>query len=210
MQANQPQVTQQDVVVREYTPENITTLKPNEVFVFGSNTEGRHGLGAALTAKKEFGAKYGQAKGPQGQSYAVRTKMYQDGKLVEYNNLTEENKKQMDLMTIEDLRDLRFEALKNPDKKYYVTLLGTKLAGRTVQQMKDFFQRMDSRLGIPDNIILPKEFEVREQVELKTKQDAWSNLSLQQMTNLGKKGITKELFNNSSTEEQNKLIKCHG
>ena len=136
-------------------------MPANGIFVFGSNTEGKHGLGAALTAKKEFGAKYGQAKGPQGQSYAVRTKMYQDGNLVEYNNLTEENKKQMDLMTIEDLRDLRFEALKNPDKKYYVTLLGTKLAGRTVQQMKDFFQRMDSRLGIPDNIILPKEFEVR-------------------------------------------------
>ena len=30
------------------------------------------------------------------------------------------------------------------------------------------------------------------------------------MTNLGKKGITKELFNNSSTEEQQKAIKCHG
>ena len=150
-------------IKREYTPEKITkkNMPANGIFVFGSNTEGKHGLGAALTAKKEFGAEYGKAKGPQGQSYAVRTKMYQDGKLVEYNNLTEENKKQMDLMTIEDLRDLRFEALKNPDKKYYVTLLGTKLAGRTVQQMKDFFQRMDSRLGIPDNIILPKEFEVR-------------------------------------------------
>ena len=41
-------------------------------------------------------------------------------------------------------------------------------------------------------------------------QDNWSKLSLEQMTNLGKVGITKELFNNSSEEEQNKLIKCHG
>ena len=41
-------------------------------------------------------------------------------------------------------------------------------------------------------------------------QDAWSSLSLQQMTNLGKMGITKELFNNSSIEEQQKAIKCHG
>lgn len=42
------------------------------------------------------------------------------------------------------------------------------------------------------------------------KQDNWSKLSLQQMTNLGKLGITKELFNDSSTEEQQKAIKCHG
>ena len=41
-------------------------------------------------------------------------------------------------------------------------------------------------------------------------QDSWSKLSLEQMTNLGKKGITKELFNNSSAEEQEKTIKCHG
>ena len=47
---------------REYTPENITSLKPNEIFVFGSNTEGRHGLGAALTAKQKFGAKQFQAE----------------------------------------------------------------------------------------------------------------------------------------------------
>jgi len=45
------------------------------------------------------------------------------------------------------------------------------------------------------------------QVEI---QDNWSNLTLNQMTKLGKAGITKELFNNSSVEEQQKTIKCHG
>jgi len=29
------------------TPENIQSLKSNEIFVFGSNTLGRHGAGAA-------------------------------------------------------------------------------------------------------------------------------------------------------------------
>ena len=48
---------------REYTPENITSLKPNEIFVFGSNTEGRHGSGTAKIAMDKFGAKYGQAEG---------------------------------------------------------------------------------------------------------------------------------------------------
>lgn len=32
------------------TPENITKILPNEVFVFGSNLSGRHGKGAAKTA----------------------------------------------------------------------------------------------------------------------------------------------------------------
>ena len=150
-------------VKREYTPENVTSLKPNEVFVFGSNDRGNHGRGAALTAKTKFGATYGQPFGKQGQSFAVRTKMYQNGVLTEYPNLTEDNKKEMDKMTIQDLALLREEALKNPNNKYYVTEIGTKLAGRTVVQMKDFFNRMNTKLGIPDNIILPKVFEVRDE-----------------------------------------------
>lgn len=52
----------------------ITTLAKNEVFVFGSNTEGRHGAGAALWAKLNAGAIYGRAEGRQGNSYAIVTK----------------------------------------------------------------------------------------------------------------------------------------
>jgi len=54
------------------TPDNITELKENEVFVFGSNESGRHGKGAAKTAMK-WGAKYGQAKGLQGRTYGIPT-----------------------------------------------------------------------------------------------------------------------------------------
>jgi len=43
------------------------------IFVFGSNTSGRHGKGAALTARKEHGAVYGLAEGLSGQSYALPT-----------------------------------------------------------------------------------------------------------------------------------------
>ena len=49
-------------------------LRPNQIYVFGSNTEGRHGKGSALIALQEFGAKYGQASGMQGRSYAIITK----------------------------------------------------------------------------------------------------------------------------------------
>lgn len=52
----------------------ITKLEENQVFVFGSNTQGRHGKGAALLAYKEFGAIYGQPRGFQGRSYAIITK----------------------------------------------------------------------------------------------------------------------------------------
>lgn len=52
----------------------ISSLNKNQIFVFGSNTQGRHSKGAALVARLNFGAIYGQAKGPQGQSYAIITK----------------------------------------------------------------------------------------------------------------------------------------
>ena len=52
------------------------TIKPerNVVFVFGSNPEGRHGLGAAKVAAEQFGARYGVGEGLAGSSYALPTK----------------------------------------------------------------------------------------------------------------------------------------
>ena len=55
------------------TPDNIANLDKNQVFVFGSNEQGMHGGGAALTAVKKFGAIMGQGEGLQGQSYAIPT-----------------------------------------------------------------------------------------------------------------------------------------
>lgn len=55
----------------EYTPEAISSLKADEVFVFGSNLDGRHGGGAARAAMNKFGAIWGQGVGLQGQSYAI-------------------------------------------------------------------------------------------------------------------------------------------
>ena len=55
------------------TPERIDALTSNEVFVFGSNNEGKHNGGAARAAMRKFGAVYGQGIGLQGQSYAIPT-----------------------------------------------------------------------------------------------------------------------------------------
>ena len=49
-------------------------FKKKRILVFGSNTQGRHGKGMALTAMRKFGAVYEQAKGLQGLSYGIVTK----------------------------------------------------------------------------------------------------------------------------------------
>ena len=53
---------------KRYTPEIISELKDNEIFVFGSNLAGAHGGGAARAAFNKFGAVWGQGVGLQGQS----------------------------------------------------------------------------------------------------------------------------------------------
>lgn len=57
----------------KYTPENITELGPDDIFVFGSNLAGRHLGGAARVAYEKFGAVMGRGVGIQGQSYAIPT-----------------------------------------------------------------------------------------------------------------------------------------
>lgn len=44
------------------------------IFVFGSNLAGRHGRGAALTARRLHGAALGTGCGPTGNAYAIPTK----------------------------------------------------------------------------------------------------------------------------------------
>ncbi len=58
---------------RRYTPERITHLVGNEIFVFGSNLAGAHRAGAARLAYERFGAVWGQGVGFQGQCYAIPT-----------------------------------------------------------------------------------------------------------------------------------------
>ena len=55
------------------TPVKVKRLAPNEVFVFGSASDGSHTGGAALTAVRKFGAQIGVSNGPTGQSYAIPT-----------------------------------------------------------------------------------------------------------------------------------------
>ena len=121
---------------KEFTPERITELKPNEVFVFGSNLGGYHGGGAARIAMEKFGAVWGQGVGLQGQSYAIPT--MQGG-----------------VETIEPYVDefIRF-AKAHPDLKFLVTRIGCGIAGFKDSEIAPLFKdALDT-----ENVILPKEF----------------------------------------------------
>lgn len=47
---------------------------PKRVFVFGSNTAGIHGAGAAKTAVEKHGAQFGKSYGHYGDTFAIPTK----------------------------------------------------------------------------------------------------------------------------------------
>lgn len=119
-----------------YTPENITSLKPDEVFVFGSNLAGHHGGGAARAALHKFGAVWGQGVGLQGQSYAIPT--MQGG-----------------VETIKPYVDEFIGFAKaRPELKFYVTRIGCGIAGFKDEEIAPLFSEA---LGV-DNIFLPKPF----------------------------------------------------
>jgi len=137
--------------MREYTPEIINSLNKDEIFVFGSNTEGRHGKGSALIARQKFGAIYGQARGLQGQSYAIVTKDLSKGiRSVTLDSIFNE---------LIDLFIFAHETKKY--KKFYIVKIGSSLAGFTITEMKSLFEEIHSKAFIPNKIILPKEYEVR-------------------------------------------------
>jgi hypothetical protein len=100
-------------------------VKP-PVFVFGSNLAGRHGKGAALHARNEYGAVYGQGQGYQGNSYAIPTKGY--------------NLEVLPLSIIFGYvkKFLQF-AQANIEMNFYVTAIGCGLAGYKPEDIAPFF-----------------------------------------------------------------------
>lgn len=127
------------------SPENITELKEQEVFVFGSNIQSRHGLGAAKQAVK-FGAIYGQAEGLQGQSYAIVT-----------TDLSKQYRPSVDIQVVKDSVNKFIQFAKdNPQLQFLVTEIGCGLAGFTIEDMAPLFKNV--LLDKVDNVRLPKKF----------------------------------------------------
>lgn len=120
----------------KYTPEFITELAEDEVFVFGSNLAGMHGGGAAATAHRCFGAVWGKGVGLYGQSYAIPT--MQGG-----------------VETIKPYVDefIGF-AKSHPELRFLVTKIGCGIAGFHEEQIAPLFA---GAIGVK-NIILPRDF----------------------------------------------------
>jgi len=121
---------------RAYTPDRIDNLKPNEIFVFGSNIRGQHYGGAAYIANKYFWAEWGVGEGLTGQCYALPT-MEGD---VEYVRTKVDNFLQC--------------AREHPELTFLVTRVGCGIAGFTDAEIGPLFKE-----AIPmQNVILPKSF----------------------------------------------------
>ena len=121
---------------REYTPERISVLKENEIFVFGSNLAGSHGGGAARLAYNRFGAIWGQGVGLQGQSYAIPTMHGGVDVIKPY------------------VDEFILFAKKHPEYKFLVTRIGCGIAAFTPDEIAPLFK---DALDV-ENVILPKDF----------------------------------------------------
>ena len=123
-----------------YTPDYIDRLLPNQIFVFGSNTLGYHTGGASGSARKKFGAVWGQAEGLQGQSYAIP---------VDYGK---EVRKDTEVQAAVE----RFIAFAKEHSEFFflVTRVGCGIAGYHDDEMAQFFKEA---LEV-NNISLPKSF----------------------------------------------------
>ncbi len=119
-----------------YTPDNISSLGEDEIFVFGSNLAGNHAGGAARVALERFGAVMGQGVGIQGRSYAIPT--MQGG-----------------VESIRPYVDDFFELAEEWDQTtFLVTRIGCGIAGFTDEDIAPLFDRALDMY----NVVLPESF----------------------------------------------------
>ena len=112
---------------------NIYYKKPlfnigKRIFVYGSNTHGFHDKGTALIALKYYGAIYRKGLGHVGQSYAIPTKHGKD----------------LSVMSLDDIREhveaFKTYTLSNPQLSFYITPVGTGLAGYKHEEIAPMFK----------------------------------------------------------------------
>ena len=120
----------------QFTPDFITELKENEIFVFGSNLQGMHGGGAARIAYEKFGAIWGQGVGLQGQSYGIPTMHGGVDAIKPY---------------VDEF--IKF-AKSHPEMTFLVTRIGCGIAGFRDEEMATLFENAKEL----ENICLPKSF----------------------------------------------------
>lgn len=124
------------------TPDSVTALKDNEVFVFGSNIAGIHGKGAAKTAT-QWGAVKGKGIGLYGQTYALPTKRVWF------------DKHPLPIRSIDMyVRDLANAVRLHKNKHFIITEVGCGLAGYAPEDIAPLFHEF----VLFENCSLPKRF----------------------------------------------------
>jgi len=154
------------------TPEDIKELKENEVFVFGSNEAGKHGAGAALTAKEKFGAREGQGYGPYGKTFAIPTKEW-----------TVSGPLPLAVIECYAVRFCEYAALR-PQETFLVTQVGCGLAGYDPRDIAPFFIMARNHT----NIHLPQSF--WDALNVEDKQDMYE---LMKFENNGEKNELRDV-----------------
>ncbi|GAB3975603.1 hypothetical protein GCM10028806_33530 [Spirosoma terrae] len=138
----------------EFTPDRINRsvlFENQEILVFPSNTEGKHGMGLARLAYNHFGAIYGVPMGLQGRSYGIITKDLKQSDLYDSDYQT-----RMLYLIKKQAATLWCFAEFCPQFHFYIPLIGTGLAGLRPSAVRESIKVFRER-PLP-NIILPKEF----------------------------------------------------
>ena len=168
-------------MTRKHTSFQVSSLTPNQVFVFGSNSTGFHGGGAAGTAfryypkgnwrhDKQFTAAmnpfataaqkvgkwavFGVARGFQ---KGVEGKSYAIETIVRPGQKCSTSRREIYVQ----LRELTEFARQKEDLEFLVVPLGCGLAGWSTSEMQEVFAWWCKKDNPPDNIILPEQFEYR-------------------------------------------------
>lgn len=106
------------------------------IFVYGSNLSGRHGAGAALYARQYLGAVTGQGEGLTGKCYGIPTK---DHRL-----------QTLSLDRIQQYVNNFLDAARlRSDLEFYVSPIGTGLAGYSHAEIAPMFRNAPSNCWFP-------------------------------------------------------------
>lgn len=137
----------------QYTPECISVLQEDEIFVFGSNLLGHHMGGAARTARRIFNAEMGVAEGLTGCAYALPT-------------LNEDMRQVAPEALRASFRRLLLFALDHPMLTFYLTEVGCGIAGWSAEQVsallweavRELSEEAYELRAMPANLVIPKRF----------------------------------------------------
>jgi hypothetical protein len=135
----------------------LNNLAPNQIFVFGSNPEGRHGAGAAKVATDHYGAILGRGRGIMGKSYGLVTKNLSRGFVesetgIKYNSAGERSVSKTNILL--NIIELYLYAVSKPELEFMIAYTpAPNLNGYSPIEMAELFLSVP----VPNNIVLNEE-----------------------------------------------------